>query len=317
MSRRKAFTLVELLVVIGIIAVLVAILLPALQSARRQANTVKCLSSLRQIGLGFQMYGNAYQGRWPLGVHQPTGSYTGGQPNSLPAVGDMRWQDRIIPFIAGFEGQALMGYTDIWAKYTGDQLRNNSVLWGCPAYVLQYGWNNVNQQSDQVRSGYSMNIYPLLPDKGFGNTLGVTPAQSYKERAYHSGTVHGFYFKETDWRSNHGEREKHGGSKRLLIADGLIHFLELSVRTRAAPFDPAGGHKWYPFDNTGLEANWQQAHFKLDGSRHGPSSVTKAQSYNRPFLNALFCDGHAETISVKQAWNAVVVPGEDLAKSWP
>jgi prepilin-type processing-associated H-X9-DG protein len=68
----KAFTVIELLVVIGIITILLAILLPAAEHVRHQAYIDKCASNLRQIGMGLSTYAQDNHGNYPRTIYDPT-----------------------------------------------------------------------------------------------------------------------------------------------------------------------------------------------------------------------------------------------------
>jgi len=298
MARRKAFTLVELLVVIGIIAVLIGILMPGLSAARRQANSVKCMAALREIGSGFHQYAIAHKGVWPMARHD---QHAAPETYPLPTGAQLRWQDRLLPFISNSPMNANT-MTDLTfnAASNPDILTRmrETVLWGCPE------WRKQNEEglasSDNFRSGYSMNAYTLMPDVVDGSgrayvTSGGTGTPPMNTR--------GRYFKVTQWTKP---------SDRLLIADGVQDFLQCGLRAKGTLTRSV---EWYPFDES--FTNIQNVHIWMDTARHGPQSAQgqahKQDVYtNKRWINVLFCDGHVAPCSLTEAWQAQMNPGGEI-----
>jgi prepilin-type N-terminal cleavage/methylation domain-containing protein/prepilin-type processing-associated H-X9-DG protein len=112
-TLRKAFTLVELLVVIGIIAVLIAIILPALNNARAAANSTACLANLRQMGQAVQMYAMSNKGLLPYGYWN--GSRPIGPNANYPISTD--WTILLLNTLAS--KQHGVNYTDETGKWGG------------------------------------------------------------------------------------------------------------------------------------------------------------------------------------------------------
>ena len=120
MRRRNpqpGFTLLELLVAVGIVTVLLALLLPAVQKVRAAAARVKCTNNLKQIGVALHGYHDV-SGRFPPGLHNDLG------PSPQPF---MSWNTRLLPFLEG---------TSMWAKAEESFARNRNFLRNPPHTLL-------------------------------------------------------------------------------------------------------------------------------------------------------------------------------------
>jgi prepilin-type processing-associated H-X9-DG protein len=250
-THRKctAFTLVELLVVIGIIALLIAMLLPALNRARSAAKSAQCLSNLRQLGLAHVMYANDHKGiivfpQDPINMTDPNT----GEPSAS-------------------------GLKVFWFQYLSYYLNRNRarlhvspVVRGCPEWIETMTDGIVG--SDKV--GYGMNRRLRTPDSRTryhmpGDTSTFSTSGTNTDNPNHPR------FLPPPWRIN----QIRNASSRILFGDSRNTWLDPSATGWAMDFsliegtsgDPGrhGGKRWITDPNNPAYLNQRANYVFFDG----------------------------------------------------
>ncbi len=329
-KRRSGFTLVELLVVIAIIAVLIALLLPAVQKVREAAARIKCANNLKQIGLAVHGYDATY--------------------GQVPSIGD--WD---IYFLANGNWDALTngggqtsadGVQGSWLVHLLPYLEQNDLFEkfrvGCALDSGADGWNTYDALAIDIVKNYICPSDGTNPTLLMDNSAGVYASSSY------AGNVMVFNPRSTPQLN---AAMPDGTSNTVMVAERLMRCNTVGVET--LEYSSSGytytGPAWawiYPLHGDGSiwsGFGWQTANVSdsatLDvftdyintkispvmtfqvGATFSTCNITVTQSAHTSVMEALLGDGSVRSVSPHisaATWLHACVPndGDALGNDW-
>ena len=326
--RRFGFTLVELLVVIGIIALLISILLPTLSSARKSAKSIVCSSNQRQLGLAFVQYANDHNQRLPYGYWngiQPApddGSRFGFNYNEAG-----EWSNLLVAHMTGLGGGTYKEMNEALGDRGQNSVRIREML-RCP---------EAKQGAALIQYSTHPRFIPSLQDIAYWNTVPenrpATPRdmlQPYKISQI-SGAASRLLAGDGTLRVLDGG-ETGPGDQTYGAAAGLYKLDVIEQLGEYAFIDNANGPWWFaPLirnspqystylsdrnlasgDNTlspngAFESNWGNLDF-----RHGSGATAPFRGAQ---ANILYADGHVEPAKAKGAIDGTNPPVLDTGLS--
>ena len=208
---KSAFTLIELLVVIAVIAILIAVLLPAIGKARTSARAMQCMSRTRQLAIGWELYAQANKGTSVPGRFGNRGGGTGNPENWYDVGNGKKYRPRWAASIGAFVGE----YAFASPSKTDDRQDYTNEVYACPEAPDRidernygYGYNHQFLGNARTTGGqyhnFPVNIYSAQVEQFsltvmFADSIGTAAGFGESERTPYSNDVN-----DERALSNHG-----------------------------------------------------------------------------------------------------------------